>query len=80
MAKISLTGYGQNQSAVPSSLTPDQRSSYAPPLSDAYERICANGVARLRKVDSKPEVRPAHGMRNRSADTAVKVPASTVRR
>ena len=86
MAKVTLTGYGQNQAAVPSSLSPDQdveRSPYAPPLSDAHERVCANGVAsnpQLRKIDARPEVAPAYGMRNRSADTAAKVPPKTVRR
>jgi hypothetical protein len=85
MAKT-FTGYGQNQSAVPSSLTPDQdvgRSPYAPNLSDAHERVCANGVAsnpQLRKIDARPEVAPGYGHRNRGADAAVKVPAKTVRR
>lgn len=86
MAKISLTDYGRNQSAAPSSLTPDQdveRSPYAPPLSDAHEQVCAKGVAsnpELRKIDARPEVAPAHGMRNRSDDAAAKVPPRTIRR
>lgn len=86
MAKVSLSNYGGNQSAAPSSLPPDQdveHSPYAPNLSDAHERVCRNGVAsnpQLRKIDTRPEVPPAYGMRNRSADAAVKVPPTTVRR
>lgn len=86
MAKISLTGYGQNQGAVPSSITPTEdvaRNPYAPPLSEAHESVIDRGVAsnpQIRKIDRKPEVGPAHGMRNRSADTVVKVPAKTSRR
>jgi hypothetical protein len=85
MAKITIN-YSQNQADAPASLMPREdveRSPYAPKLNDAHERIIANGVksnSQLRKVDSKPEVAPAYGMRCRGADAAVKVPAKTTRK
>lgn len=85
MAKVSLADYGQNQSAGPSSIAPGDdvdRSLYAPPLSDAHERVLANGVAsnpQLRKIDSRPAVDPAYGMRYRNANPAT-VPSATKRK
>lgn len=84
MVKLTLTGYGQNQAAVPSSLTPGEdveRNPYAPPLNDVRESVVANGVAsnpQVRKIDSRPEVAAGYGMRDRRAD-AVKVPPKTSR-
>ncbi|MCG2629726.1 hypothetical protein L6654_24180 [Bradyrhizobium sp. WYCCWR 13023] len=85
MAKISLSGYGQNNSAVPSWLTSSEdagRNPYAPPLSEAQAHVIASGVASapvLGKIDSKPEVAPAFGHRDRNANP-VKVPSTTQRR
>ncbi|WP_369720068.1 hypothetical protein AB8Z38_22985 [Bradyrhizobium sp. LLZ17] len=82
-----ITGYGQNQSAVPSSLTPGEdveRNPYAPPpLRDARESAIANGVKsnpQVRKIDARPKVAAAYGMRDRSADAVVKVPTKTSHR
>jgi len=85
MAKVSLTGYGQNNSAVPSSLTPGEelaKNPYQSPLSEAHESVIANGVAsnpQVRKIDDKAEVPPAFGHRDRNANV-VKVPTKTTRR
>lgn len=88
MAKISLAGYGQNQGAVPSSITPTEdvaRNPYAPSLSEAHESVIANGIAsnpQVRKINTRADanVPAAFGHRNRGADTLVKVPAKTSRR
>jgi hypothetical protein len=84
MAKVTLTGYGQNQSAVPSTLTPGEdveHNPYAPPLSDAHESIITNGVAsnaNPAKIDARP-VAAGFGMRDRNADPAT-VPSAMKRK
>ena len=61
MGKLKLSGYGQNQSAIPSSIAAGanfEGNPYAPPLSDAREIVASRGVASdpaARKIGDRPE-------------------------